>query len=176
MKSIVIVVCATLVLAGGVAGCVSKYKSVEYEAPAAKLQRGASFYVMLPQDGQYNGKPYPNSGSATSQAVSSALATHATKVFRATKVEDVDSALVNARQRDDKYVFQTTILNWEDRATEWSGIPDKIGLKFTVYDASTGASLSTASSKASSKWATLGGDHPQDLLPIPTEAYVNSLF
>ncbi|WP_254924651.1 DUF4823 domain-containing protein [Aeromonas sp. A35_P] len=27
-----------------------------------------------------------------------------------------------------------------------------------------------------SKWATFGGDHPQDLLPEPTEKYVNSLY
>jgi Domain of unknown function (DUF4823) len=27
-----------------------------------------------------------------------------------------------------------------------------------------------------SKWATFGGDHPQDLLPEPLNSYVESLY
>jgi hypothetical protein len=65
---------------------------------------------------------------------------------------------------------------WEDRATEWSGIPDKITIKYSVYEVETGKPLASSITAASSKWGTLGGDHPQELLPVPTQQFVDKLF
>lgn len=74
------------------------------------------------------------------------------------------------------YVRQPVILNWEDRATEWSGIPDKITLKLAVYEVQSGKLITSTVTSASSKWATFGGDHPQDLLPEPMKRFVTPLF
>ena len=68
------------------------------------------------------------------------------------------------------------ILHWEDRATQWSGKTDKITIKYSVYDTATGQVLASSVMSASSKWATFGGDHPQDLLPHPTQQFVDKLF
>lgn len=157
-------------------GCVSKYKPLSYEAPPAKIERNAAFYVMLPSDGQYDGTPYPGSGLATSNAVVTALTLHTSNIYAAKSVDSLDDAMAKARAAKASYVIQTDILNWEDRATEWSGIPDKIALQFVVYDTMSSKKIASASSKASSKWATFGGDHPQDLLPVPTQTFVDSLF
>jgi Domain of unknown function (DUF4823) len=164
------------IIAFVLAGCASSYKSVTHEPLAAKLEAHASFYVLLPADGQYGSKTYPNSGLATAHAIAQALASHADKVVEASSVEDLATALTNAKQGKIRYVFETTILGWEDRATEWSGLPDKVSLKFSVYDTGTGRSLAATVVNASSKWATFGGDHPQDLLPEMTQAFVDSLF
>ena len=68
------------------------------------------------------------------------------------------------------------ILHWEDRNTEWSGIKDKIEIKLVVYDAATGNELASTIIAGKIKWATFGGDHPQDLLPEPLKRYVESLY
>ena len=62
------------------------------------------------------------------------------------------------------------------RATEWSGIPDKIEVKIIVYDGGTGKEVGSTLISGRSKWATFGGDHPQDLLPEPLNSYVESLY
>jgi hypothetical protein len=69
-----------------------------------------------------------------------------------------------------------TILHWEDRATEWSGIPDRVEIKIEIIGATTGKGLDSAIIKGKSGLATFGGDHPQDLLPKPVEDYVSGLF
>jgi len=75
-----------------------------------------------------------------------------------------------------EYYIQSEILHWEDRATEWSGLPDRIEIKISVYDTHSGAELASSILSARSKWATFGGDHPQDLLPEPVKQYVESLY
>lgn len=168
---------AALLLAVSLTGCVSKYRVDSYEAPSRHLDKEASFYVALPADGQYGGTVYAESGAATAQAVSSALLVHAdTAVIGTTPGEELESAIAQAKQRILTHVFVTRILNWEERATEWSGIPDKITLKLSVYEALSGKLVSSTVTSASSKWGTFGGDHPQDLLPEPTKRFVDPLF
>jgi hypothetical protein len=163
-------------LAIGLSGCVSKYQSETPEPLAAKLQPHASFYVMMPADGQYGMKSYGGSGMATAKSIVQALSTRTENIVRATSTETLTAAVDSAKHNKAQYVVETTILNWEDRATEWSGIPDKVTLKFHVIDAGTGTTLATTTASASSKWATLGGDHPQDLLPEMSRNFVDSIF
>ena len=76
----------------------------------------------------------------------------------------------------DKYFVYPTILHWEDRATEWSAIPDKLEVKIVVADTSSGNPVETVIVKGKSGLATFGGDHPQDLLPEPVEEFVSTLY
>ncbi len=166
-----------LVLAVSLTGCVSKYRLDSYEAPTSHISKDASFYVTLPADGQYSATTYAGSGSATAQAVSNALLVHVRKTVIGTSPgEDLEASLAQAKQQSLTHVLRTTILNWEDRATEWSGIPDKITLKFEVYETPSGKMISSSMASASSKWATFGGDHPQGLLPEPVKRFVDPLF
>jgi len=59
----------------------------------------------------------------------------------------------------------TRIERWEDRATEWSGKPDRIILDFRILDVGTAQVVDAALVSGTSRWATFGGDHPEDLLP-----------
>lgn len=68
------------------------------------------------------------------------------------------------------------ILHWEDRATEWSGKKDKIEIKLSIYGAEGNQEIAGTIIGGKSKWATFGGDHPQDLLPEPIQAYVDTLY
>ena len=168
------IVGACLMILGG---CTSKYRVDAYTPPNAHLATNASFYVSLPENGSFESHPYPDSGAQTAEAFRAALLVHVTKVEIGTvNGEDTASALQQARQRHLTYVAQAIILHWEDRATEWSGKPDRITLKLSIYDATTGTIVSTGVTAASSKWATMGGDHPQDLLPEPMKRFVDPLF
>lgn len=56
-------------------------------------------------------------------------------------------------------------MHWEDRATEWNFMRDKVKVKIEFVDAFSGNVESAAIVEGKSGIATLGGDHPQDLLP-----------
>jgi len=168
---------AVILLSVALWGCVSKYRVDTYAAPTTHISKDASFYVTLPEDGQYGGTAYPGSGAATAQAERAALLAHVDKVvIGTTKGETQEAAMTQAKQLGLTHVLQTSILNWEDRATEWSGIPDKITLKLTIYEVQSSKQITSTVTSASSKWATFGGDHPQDLLPEPTKRFVDPLF
>ena len=89
---------------------------------------------------------------------------------------DIDECLRAIDVQRYGYFVWPKILHWEERATEWSGKPDRIEIQITVYDARTKQQIAKSSYTGKSKWATFGGDHPQDLLPEPTNAYVSSLY
>jgi len=157
-------------------GCVSKYKTDAFQAPAQTLPVDSSAYVTMAKDGSYGAKRYPNSGQLLSSATNAAISLHLTRVEVGTHVETIEEALSRADELGITYVFQPTILHWEDRATEWSGRPDRITIKIVVWDVGTREAISSTVLRASSKWATFGGDHPQDLLPGSITPYVNKLF
>jgi len=74
------------------------------------------------------------------------------------------------------YYVQPEILHWEDRATEWSGKSDRLEIQVLLYDTSSKSEIMSSSYKGKSQWLTFGGDHPQDLLPKPTEEFVDALY
>jgi hypothetical protein len=49
-------------------------------------------------------------------------------------------------------------------------------IKLSIYAAGNGDVLASTVLAGRSKWATFGGDHPQDLLPDPLSEYVGSLY
>lgn len=157
-------------------GCASKYRVDDFKGPNNDLQQGASFYVTLPEDGKFESIDYKSSGEMTQKAIVSALAQHTDSIVEAKTFESRSSAFKQARKSNSKYIFESTILHWEDGATEWSGRPDRITVKYSVYDTKTQKQTSSTVVTGSSKWATSGGDHPADLLQAPTEKFIADLF
>jgi hypothetical protein len=166
-----------LVLAASMlAACSSKYQVDAVQIPVAGLGVQSRFYVMLPRDGVYGSKTYVRSGQMTTTAVYQALVTRGAEAEQATKIEDEKTVIAEAKKNGFDYVFVPTILHWEDRATEWSGKLDRLTMHYAVYEAGTGKEVASTTIRASSKWATFGGDHPQDLLPKTTRQFVDQLF
>jgi len=130
----------------------------------------------VPADGAYGDNVYRGSGQNTAQIIYSAFVKHT----RATKVghsmQSFEAAREAAIKGGQNYLVYPSILHWEDRATEWSMIPDKVEIKIEVIDVATGDAIASTIVKAKSGIATFGGDHPQDLLPKPIEEFVSSLY
>ncbi|MFA6046743.1 MAG: DUF4823 domain-containing protein [Phycisphaerales bacterium] len=159
-------------------GCSDSYKLTRAngEKHLPLLSRSGAVYVLQPTNGSYEGAEYRTSGSATAEAISFAFTPYASRVERSKEAESFSSAMAHCRGGSLMYLVEPTILHWEDRNTEWSGRSDKMTLQIVVYDVASQQSIDTTTIEGKSKWATFGGDHPQDLLPKPLKEYVAQMY
>ncbi len=167
---------SVLLFAALLTACADSHQLMRMGGGQKTLDRGGLVYVSVPGDGRYGQTTYFGSGQNATQIVVLAFSQHANRVESGHEQQDFDSALSAARKVRAKYLVVPTILEWEDRATEWSGIPDKASIKLAVVDVDNGATLDTVIIKGKSGLATFGGDHPQDLLSKPAGEYVSSLY
>jgi len=140
------------------------------------IPKTSTAYVSLPVDGAYGGKPYKGSGNNVATIIRAALLKHLIQVDLASRRENYKAALAAAKKKQADYLFYPSILHWEDRATEWSGLPDKAEIKIIVVSTDNAEVVSSVLIDGTSGLATFGGDHPQDLLPEPVSNYVSTLF
>jgi hypothetical protein len=159
-----------LLMIGLVSGCASTYEQVHVTAPSDKLEQGKSILIATPANGQYETINYSESGMMTAAAVNSAFASYSDNISIAADCQDL--ACLQSKSPGVDYFVIPEILHWEDRNTEWSGKKDVIEIKLSVVDAASGTDLATSVISGKSKWATFGGDHPQDLLPEPLTAQI----
>ncbi len=162
------------------AGCSATYEQAPTSSPdgglADRLERGGAVAIAVPADGAYGSEQYPRSGQFTAEAFASAFRPYTDTVT----VIDNCQSLECIRRLDAggqyDYVVVPAIMRWEDRATEWTGKPDQVRIGVTVFEAGSGKPLASTEMAGKSQWATLGGDHPQDLLEEPVSAFVRSLY
>ena len=164
-----------LFLAIIVTGCASTYKYKEFQSIETKLDRSKGVLISTPEDGLYGNTQYHNSGRMTANAVRAAFSKYSSRVDVINTCHG-DDCLNSIDTEKYGYYVRPEILHWEERATEWTGLPDRIEIQLVIHDAVTKNELVNSSYTGKSKWATFGGDHPQDLLPEPTNQYVSSLY
>jgi hypothetical protein len=168
MKTLILACIASLVF-----GCVSVYDQNVLLRPPSKLVRGRSVVIATPANGSYEAIEYPFSGRNTALEVRSAFVRYSNNVEITSECKDL---ICLKKMTGFEYYVIPEILHWEERATEWSGMPDKIEIKLTIYEGQNWNELASAILSGRSKWVTFGGDHPQDLLPEPLNEYVGSLY
>jgi len=173
VKSFIVSIVSALLLVS----CADTNQVVRLDASSdVRLDAASTIYIAVPVDGVYGANTYRGSGQNTAQIINSAFAKRSrlTEVGRSpqTFAEARDAALSDNWQ----YFVYPSILHWEDRATEWSAIPDKVEVKIEVVETATNRSIASAVIKGKSGIATFGGDRPQDLLPEPIEEFVSSLY
>jgi hypothetical protein len=157
-------------------GCANKYRVDLIEKPISNISATSHFYIMLPEDGRFEQIVYVGSGQLASSAVRNVLQRNGVKSTQASSIQTLIQATAEAASVGSDYVFQPIILHWEDRATEWSGRPDRITMKYIIVDLRSSEKIASMVVSASSKWATLGGDHPQDLLSKTVQDFINNVF
>ena len=160
-------------------GCSSTYQQTRtagFRTPPKLDAKNCSVYISMPSDGSYGSTVYPNSGRMTAQAVKSAFSKKVAHVKVSPATETHETGFKNAIYQNFSHYLWLDILHWEDRSTEWSGLPDRIEVKIKLSRVEDGKTVDSVIIKGSSKWATMGGDHPQDLLSKPLNSYVSSIF
>lgn len=165
-----------IALAAYISGCADSYNLVREKQFDNQLTKTTSAYVVVPKDGKYGSTTYQGSGENTAHLIAASLLRHIRIASTSDAPEDYSTAIEKAKAKNMSLVFYPTILHWEDRATEWSGIPDRASVKISVFDVNTEAEIDTAIIEGRSGLATFGGDHPQDLLPEPINEYISELF
>ncbi|AIR61870.1 hypothetical protein LH23_14780 [Cedecea neteri] len=156
-------------------GCSAKYSTNNVQKSTELLVNNLPVAVAKPADGVYETRSYAGSGDTTAAVVKAAILRHSDNVSVYSDCEDL-MCLKDKHMMNRGYYVVPQILHWEDRATQWSGIPDRIEIKISVYNAESNAIVASTIITGKSKWATFGGDHPQDLLPVPINAWIASLY
>ncbi|HYD01943.1 MAG TPA: DUF4823 domain-containing protein [Phycisphaerales bacterium] len=174
MKSLAIMLCLSLAMVG----CTSSYRSDRLEGSAApQLTKGAcSVYVSVPEDGSYQGHIGKGSGSATAKAIVTAFVPYTMRADCGSAPQTHDAGMASAASGGFTHYIEPTIMNWEDRATEWSGKLDAISVRLVLFEVPSRRQIDTVVIHGNSKWMTFGGDHPQDLLPEPMGKYAAQCF
>ena len=166
-----------LALSTLLAGCADTHSLVrQTQGDVPKLTARDSFYIAVSKDGIYGDEKYEGSGLSLSQIILSPLAKRARKIEVGRSHQPYDDAVLFAKDKKFKYLIYPTILHWENHATEWNGIPDKVEVKIEIIETSTDKLIEAAIISGRSGLATFGGDQPQDLLPLPVEEFISNLF
>lgn len=166
---------AALLLVGGCKTTVNQTTSDP--APGVAPLRGNSrVYVALPEDALDKKEPVPGSGRRVAVAIHDAFKRHTRNVLMGRSTETLDEAIRHARELEYEYVAMPTLLKWEDRPTEWTGVRDKLQIKIDLVSVQTGEVLRGTTFDAKGKWMTDGGETPQDLLAEPIDKFVRSNF
>lgn len=157
--------------------CVDTHQLIVSDVDGAvRLRPADTIFIAVPEDGAYGADIYRGSGRNTAQIIYSAFSKHTRSARIGHSVQSFEEALASTRKGGQKYLVYPTILHWEDRATEWSGIPDKVEVKIEIVESTSGEAIASGVAKGKSGLATFGGDHPQDLLPDPVEEFVSSVY
>lgn len=166
----------TLALLAALSGCADSHQWSPLHNGSARIAKTDKIYISTPPDGEYGDHVYRGSGRNTSGIISSAVSKRSRWMRVGAVADNFQDALAQAQSMGQDVLIYPTILHWEDRATEWSMIPDKVEIKVDVVQVSSGDVISSGIIKGKSGLSTLGGDHPQDLLPEPVAEFVDSLF
>lgn len=153
-----------LFLAVALAGCASPFdkKLQSNRTLTTTIQTsvpiGNMIVVAQPKDGVSEGGVYPESGSIVARKLVAAL------------VPYYPGSHVGG---DAEYRIVPEILQWEERATEWSGKPDRLKISLPVYRG--GTLIGSSILMAKSSYWTMGGDHPEDLIDAPFDVFAGKL-
>jgi hypothetical protein len=159
-----------------VLGCADTHRVDRKDLSGVRLSPQDTILIALPADGSYGEIKYTGSGRQTAQIINAAFAKHTTGSSISNAVQTIGEASLAAREAGYKYLIYPTILHWEDRATEWSGLPDRVEIKIEIVEVQPNYLLGSMIVIGKSGLFTFGGDHPQDLLPEPVGAFVSSLY
>lgn len=159
-------------------GCAPKYNVIHgnENAKDVHLSKDASAYISLPEDNTSNGHLYVGSGREVAAELEFLFSKYFSDVVIGKSAESCQQGLTFAKANGYDYQICPQLLQWEDYAIEWSGIPDKIKLKVSIISTKSDEIIDTFLLEGKGKVMSFGGDHPLDIVKEPMIQWVNSLF
>ena len=175
LLSAVIVVCALVLTA-----CSASYQERETagtEASSVRLDPGKDVFVAVPADGQYAAITYRGTGRVVAQKTAAAFSRYARRVEIAAIVSvDRQELLAAARKTGAGYLAIPSIAHWEQRATEWSGIPSRVSVALAIIEVDTGLELRSSLLESRSATMTLVRPNPENLAQHMIDQNVAGLY
>ncbi len=173
-KKSAIALIAVLLFQFGCAAYSIDRTSGDHQTP--QLDRTASAYICVSEDGKFNSKTYHGSGLATTQIIANNFSTYLSKITKGNAPESYDKTMETALYTGHRYLIRPSIIQWEDHITDTTEIPNKIKIEIVVIDTLSGKQIDSVIIKGKSKISPNAGDTPRDLLRTPVRIYVDSLF
>lgn len=169
---------AAVLAAGALTGCKHSYEQQTQDlTPSWEPMRASTrVFIAMPEDALDKKEPVPASGKRTALALHDAFSRHTKAVFTARSPEPFAESLARARAANCEYMIFPTIILWQDRPTEWTGVRDKLQVKIDLVSVQSGVVVRTTTIDGKSRFMTDGGDAPQDLLSEPIDRFVRPLF
>ena len=158
-------------------GCASQYQiqPLSGSGHAVALNRQGAVYITIPADGRYQDIHYPGSGQLVAQVLAMEFSRYSRTVQTAPS-QLSDGGMSEARRAGSDYLVVPMITHWEQRATEWSGLPSRVALRITVWDVASGKQLLSEGIVARTSRVTLTSTSPDELLKKPIAKVVKRLY
>ncbi|MGI5055715.1 DUF4823 domain-containing protein [Treponema socranskii] len=154
--------------------CTSTYRYSINNPSDKKLERNKIIAIATSEDGLYGSDIYTGSGRILSHIIKKELITYSSKtIIFENKESIIDFSEEDISKYD--YVIIPEILHWEDRATAWSGLPDKVEFSVNIYNSKRELLKSTVLSGKSARM-TLRSTDPSELIEKPLNDFFKSVF
>jgi hypothetical protein len=151
--------------------------SVKSESPEKiTLDRNKVIYLNLPRDGRYKGTVYRGSAKTYQELLEINIENYASRIVLGKEYENINACRNTAKNNNADYLLYSTIINWEDRATAWSGRADTLAIKVEIIELKTGKKVYDAELFGKGKNLTLSSGSPEDLLPGLFEELMKAIF
>jgi hypothetical protein len=165
---------------GVLSACTASYTQREttgVEASAVRLDRDQTVFVAVPADGAYGGRVYAGSGRTVALKTAASFSRYARRVqVAATPTVARDELLAAARSVGARYLVVPSIAHWEQRATEWSGVPSRVSLGMATIDVATGHELRSGFLESRSAVMTLVRPNPDALVQHLVDRHVAEMY
>lgn len=169
-KLIVLLMVVTLLLSG----CYVASNNVLRSNYNDQLCETDSIAVLVPRNGRYGGKIYQDSGAIVASKIRESLL-NSYREIETLNVGTVENALPKCKSAQIRYLVVPRIIHWEDRATNWSGVADKVKIELAVVDTANGKTVKRLMFKANSSFYTLVNNPPEQLLDGSFDEVVRDL-
>jgi hypothetical protein len=133
-------------------------------------------YLNLPRDGRYKGTIYRGSAQTYQELLEIGIEGYASRIILGKEYENITECANTAKESNADYLLYSTIVNWEDRATAWSGIADTLTISVEIIELETGKKIYDAELFGKGKNLTFSSGSPEDLLPGLFEELVKNIF
>ena len=158
-------------------GCFAKSEILQgnQTTSGSAIAKTDAIAIMLPNDGSYGSTVYAGSGRLVASKIKQATFGKAqnSEIVETVKPEE---AVEYCKERDIRFLIRPSILHWEDRATNWSGIRDHIKVELVLMNPRDKSTLNSLMFNATSTWWTFVNNPPEDMLDESFEEAVRKLL
>lgn len=148
---------------------------VPVQSDKLAVSRDDTVAIITPKDGGFSGHIYAGSGNVVAQKTLEYLR------------RSIDESNIRLYRSEDeytrskenflvKYVIKPEILHWEDRATNWSGLPDVVKIDLYLVDAASSKNVNIIKFVATSSWWTFVNRAPDLMLDTSYEKSILKLL
>ena len=164
-----------VVLLFGCATAPNEYESIHQYQTNEPLSSDGQISVQTPKNARFDETVYEDSGYKTAAAFKEALESHA-KAIKVIDTCELNNCLKQAKSNGSKYLMALNLIFWEDRATNWSGKADRLTVKVSTYEVSSGDLLYMSYLHTNTSIYAPSGGHVEDYLPFISNQYVSTLY